>query len=144
VFVLAVGMLLCILTGGNIDLSVGSMVCFVGAIGGNHDGKTENFPMGLAIIAMLAVIGTSHRCMAGLPDRLYQGPAIHLHTGRHADMERSFQRRSAGPDDSPMPDGFLNMFNSYVPDMIPGTAKVNVRPLSQSSALVISVGSPGL
>ncbi len=34
VFVLATGMLLCILTGGNIDLSVGSVVCFVGAVGG--------------------------------------------------------------------------------------------------------------
>ncbi len=33
VFVLATGMLLCILTGGNIDLSVGSVVCFTGAIG---------------------------------------------------------------------------------------------------------------
>lgn len=33
VFVLASGMLLCILTGGNIDLSVGSVVCFAGAIG---------------------------------------------------------------------------------------------------------------
>ncbi len=33
VFVLATGMLLCILTGGNIDLSVGSIVCFVGAVG---------------------------------------------------------------------------------------------------------------
>lgn len=33
VFILAAGMLLCILTGGNIDLSVGSVVCFVGAIG---------------------------------------------------------------------------------------------------------------
>lgn len=33
VFVLATGMLLCILTGGNIDLSIGSVVCFVGAVG---------------------------------------------------------------------------------------------------------------
>ena len=33
VYILATGMLLCILTGGNIDLSVGSVVCFVGAIG---------------------------------------------------------------------------------------------------------------
>jgi len=33
VFVLATGMLLCILTGGNIDLSVGSVVCFAGTIG---------------------------------------------------------------------------------------------------------------
>ena len=34
VVILATGMLLCILTGGNIDLSVGSLVCFVGAISG--------------------------------------------------------------------------------------------------------------
>ena len=33
VFVLATGMLLCILTGGNIDLSVGSVVCFTMGIG---------------------------------------------------------------------------------------------------------------
>ena len=33
VFILATGMLLCILTGGNIDLSVGSVVCFTGAVG---------------------------------------------------------------------------------------------------------------
>ena len=33
VFILATGMLLCILTGGNIDLSIGSLVCFVGAVG---------------------------------------------------------------------------------------------------------------
>ena len=33
VLVLACGMLLCILTGGNIDLSVGSVVCFTAAVG---------------------------------------------------------------------------------------------------------------
>lgn len=56
VFVLATGMLLCILTGGNIDLSVGSVVCFVGAVGAV---LMENFKMnmGVAVIAML-IIGT--------------------------------------------------------------------------------------
>ena len=33
VFVLASGMLLCILTGGTIDLSVGSVVCFTRGVG---------------------------------------------------------------------------------------------------------------
>jgi len=54
VFILATGMLLCILTGGNIDLSVGSVVCFVGAIGAVlmvHHGMN----MFLAIIIMFAV-----------------------------------------------------------------------------------------
>ena len=52
VFVLASGMLLCILTGGNIDLSVGSVVCFVGAIGAV---LMENVGLNpyLAIIAMI-------------------------------------------------------------------------------------------
>ncbi|MDR3075716.1 MAG: hypothetical protein LBU26_00315 [Synergistaceae bacterium] len=35
VIILATGMLLCILTGGNIDLSIGSQVCLVAAIGAN-------------------------------------------------------------------------------------------------------------
>lgn len=34
VVILAIGMLLCILTGGNIDLSVGSIVCLIGALAG--------------------------------------------------------------------------------------------------------------
>lgn len=34
VFILATGMLICMLTGGNIDLSCGSFVCFLGAVGG--------------------------------------------------------------------------------------------------------------
>ena len=53
VFVLATGMLLCILTGGNIDLSVGSVVCFVGTVGAVMMRKDMN--MWLAVLVMLAV-----------------------------------------------------------------------------------------
>ncbi len=55
VFVLAVGMLLCILTGGNIDLAVGSVVCFAGAIGATILDKNVNF--WVAVLVML-IIGT--------------------------------------------------------------------------------------
>ena len=51
VFVLAAGMLLCILTGGNIDLSVGSVVCFVGALGAVWLSKGVN--MWLVVLLML-------------------------------------------------------------------------------------------
>ena len=54
VFILATGMLLCILTGGNIDLSVGSVVCFVGAIGAVLM-VNSGMNMFLAIIIMFAV-----------------------------------------------------------------------------------------
>ncbi len=54
VFVLATGMLLCILTGGNIDLSVGSVVCFTGAVGAMVMDKDVNF---LAAVLTMLVIG---------------------------------------------------------------------------------------
>ena len=53
VFILATGMLLCILTGGNIDLSVGSVVCFTGAIGALLMAGGMN--MWLAVVIMLAI-----------------------------------------------------------------------------------------
>ncbi len=57
VFILATGMLLCILTGGNIDLSVGSVVCFVGAVGAKLMAEM-GVNMYLTILIML-VVGTA-------------------------------------------------------------------------------------
>lgn len=54
VFVLATGMLLCILTGGNIDLSVGSVVCFVGAVGGIFM-ESKGLSVGVSVILMLVL-----------------------------------------------------------------------------------------
>ena len=45
VFVLATGMLLCILTGGNIDLAVGSVVCFAGGVGAVMMDKNIPWPV---------------------------------------------------------------------------------------------------
>ncbi len=53
VFVLGAGMLLCILTGGNIDLAVGSVVCFTGAIGVVL--MKNGWNMWLAVLVMLLV-----------------------------------------------------------------------------------------
>ena len=50
VFVLAAGMLLCILTGGNIDLAVGSVVCFVGGIGAVIMDRSINIWVAVAIM----------------------------------------------------------------------------------------------
>lgn len=54
VFVLATGMLLCILTGGNIDLSVGSVVCFTGAVGAVWLKQGLNM---WAVVALMLLIG---------------------------------------------------------------------------------------
>ncbi len=52
VFVLAAGMLLCILTGGNIDLACGSVICFIGGIGAVLMDKDLN--VWITVIIMLA------------------------------------------------------------------------------------------
>ncbi|MBQ8956767.1 MAG: sugar ABC transporter permease [Lachnospiraceae bacterium] len=54
VFVLATGMLMCMLTGGNIDLSCGSFVCFLGAIGGILMTVKQVNP-GVSVLVMLLV-----------------------------------------------------------------------------------------
>jgi len=61
VYVLATGMLMCMLTGGNIDLSCGSFVCFVGVVGARvitEKGVT------LGVITML-VVGLIYGCVLG-------------------------------------------------------------------------------
>ncbi|MCD7725058.1 MAG: sugar ABC transporter permease [Clostridiales bacterium] len=54
VYILATGMLMCMLTGGNIDLSCGSFVCFVGAVGGICM-VTREMGTGVSILVMLLV-----------------------------------------------------------------------------------------
>ena len=63
VFILATGMLMCMLTGGNIDLSCGSFVCFIGVIGGLLMVLKE-VPVPVAIIATL-VVGIIYGCVLG-------------------------------------------------------------------------------
>jgi putative multiple sugar transport system permease protein len=58
VVILASGMLLCILTGGNIDLSVGSIVCLVGAVAGTlivNMNVNIYFAMALSLLVGLAI-----------------------------------------------------------------------------------------
>jgi putative multiple sugar transport system permease protein len=57
VVVLAVGMLLCILTGGNIDLSVGSVVGLIGAVAGTLIIEKKMHPvLGIAIALLVGII----------------------------------------------------------------------------------------
>ena len=63
VFILASGMLMCMLTGGNIDLACGSLVCFLGSIGA-YFMAVWNFAPGIAIVLML-LIGIVYGCVLG-------------------------------------------------------------------------------
>ena len=57
VFILGVGMLMCMLTGGNIDLSCGSFVCVIGAIAGVLSVINKiNTPLTLLIVFGIGII----------------------------------------------------------------------------------------
>ena len=63
VYILATGMLMCMLTGGNIDLSCGSFVCFMGAVGGILM-VVKGVNSGVAV-ALMMVVGIVYGCVLG-------------------------------------------------------------------------------
>ena len=119
VFVLASGMLLCILTGGNIDLSVGSVVCFTAAIGCVM--MQAGMPMLLAVLAML-VVGLCIGAFQGFwIAKVHVPPFIATLAGMYA--FRGFSNVVLqGYQVSVNNETFLNIFgggaNCYVPDFI--------------------------
>ena len=63
VYILGAGMLMCMLTGGNIDLSCGAFVCLLGALGGVFMIVSK---MGTGIsILLLLLIGVAYGCGLG-------------------------------------------------------------------------------
>ena len=114
VAILATGMLLCILTGGNIDLSVGSVVALVGALAGVFI-VNLNMPVWLAIclcLLMGTLIGAFHgffiayvhippfiTTLAGM--LLWRGVATIVLDGRPI---------------APFPDKYLKLFESFLPN----------------------------
>lgn len=115
VFILATGMLFCILTGGNIDLSVGSVVCFVGAIGG-----TLMINMGinpyLSLLAM-AFIGILVGAWQGFWIAYVRIPPFIVTLAGMLTFRGLSNVVLQGMTLSPIPDQFLNLFNTYVPDI---------------------------
>ena len=63
VYILGTGMLMCMLTGGNIDLSCGAFVCLLGAIGGVFM-IIQGMSTGLSILLML-LIGVAYGIFLG-------------------------------------------------------------------------------
>lgn len=63
VYILATGMLMCMLIKGNIDLSVGSVVCFADAVGAVLMVK-KGVPVFLAMLIML-IVGLAIGCLMG-------------------------------------------------------------------------------
>ena len=115
VFVLATGMLLCILTGGNIDLSVGSVVCFVGAVGGSMMVNAK-LPIWLAMIAMV-IVGLLIGAWQGFWIAYMKIPPFITTLAGMLVFRGLANVILNGLTLAPMPSSYLNLFNSYIPDL---------------------------
>ena len=116
VFILACGMLMCMLTGGNIDLSCGAFVCLVGAIGG-YLMIVKELNVGLSIVLML-VVGVVYGCVLGyLVAYVEIPPWIATLAGYLAFRGLGTQILSANSSTgslAPFPDSFVNIFAGKV------------------------------
>ena len=115
VFILATGMLFCILTGGNIDLSVGSVVCFVGAIGGSMMIKMGMNPY-LSLFSMI-IVGGLVGAWQGFWIAYVRIPPFIVTLAGMLIFRGLSNVVLQGMTLSPVPDSFLNLFNTYVPDV---------------------------
>ena len=116
VYILACGMLMCMLTGGNIDLSCGSFVCLLGAIGGVLM-VVNKMSTGLAVAAMLGV-GVIYGCCLGfLVAYVNIPPWIATLAGYLAFRGLGTSILSANSSTgsiAPFPDAFLKVFSGKV------------------------------
>ena len=116
VFILATGMLMCMLTGGNIDLSCGSFVCIMGAAGGVFM-VIQEYSTGLSVFLML-VVGIIYGCVLGyLVAYVNIPPWIATLAGYLAFRgwgTAILSDNSSTGSISPMPESFLKLFSGKV------------------------------
>ena len=138
VLVLACGMLLCILTGGNVDLSVGSTVCLVGAMAAQLMDKTDmNYILVIILsLAVGAIIGAWQGFWIGY---VHIPPFICTLSGMF--LFRGLGRVVLQSKTVPIKNkAFLNTFASYI--QIPGldvSTNPDVVIAKKWSALVVGV-----
>lgn len=113
VVIMATGMLLCILTGGNIDLSVGSIVALVGAVTGI---LIVNMHMNIYVAIILSLL-------VGLAIGIWQGfwiaymniPPFLVTLSGMLIWRGLATVLLNGTTISPFPDNYLKYFTSYIP-----------------------------
>ena len=114
VFILATGMLFCILTGGNIDLSVGSVVCFVAAVGGKMM-VGHNMNPYLTMVVML-LVGIAIGAWQGFWIAYVRIPPFIVTLAGMLVFRGLSNVVLEGQTLAPMPDAYLALFSNYVPD----------------------------
>ena len=106
------------LTGGNIDLSVGSVVCFVAAVGGKMMVLNSMNPY-LSMIVML-LIGIAIGAWQGFWIAYVRIPPFIVTLAGMFAFRGLSNVVLEGQTLAPMPDAYLGLFNNYIPDFLGG------------------------
>ncbi len=118
VLILAVGMTLCILTGGNIDLSVGSVCAFIGALMGIFIIKME---MNVALaIGICLCIGAVIGLWQGFWIAYIRIPAFIVTLAGYLIFRGLTITMLQGQTLSPFPESFRNVSAGFIPDPFGG------------------------
>lgn len=116
ILILAIGMLLCILTGGNVDLSVGSVAGFVGAISATMMLKM-NIPV-LPTIIVSILIGLVIGCWQGFWIAYVGVPAFIATLAGMLIFRGLTLVVLKGTSLAPLPAGYTYMASGFLPDII--------------------------
>ena len=141
VFILATGMLMCMLTGGNIDLSCGSFVCFIGVIGGLLMVLKE-IPVPVAILATL-VVGIIYGCVLGyLIAYVNVPPWIATLAGYLAFRGWSVALLTANTTTAniaPLPKSFLKVFSGKILESAPNAFNIPCFVVGMVASVIVVV-----
>ena len=121
-FLLGAGMLVCMLTGGNIDLSVGSLVALIGSVGATIM-VTKGMPIPLAILAMIA-IGIIVGVWQGFWIAYMNIPPWIVTLAGFLSFRGLATAILKGLTIAPIPPSFVNVFNGSLPDIQVGNIKL--------------------
>ena len=140
VLILAIGMTLCILTGGNIDLSVGSVAAFTAAIVGTLViNKKMDVTLALTIGLLIgAVIGSWQGfwiAYVRIPPFIATLAGMLIFRGLTNTILKGLTL-------SPFPRSFQKISSGYIPDIFPNLTNLNMTPIviaAVSSLLLLYV-----
>lgn len=133
VLILAIGMTLCILTGGNIDLSVGSVAAFTAAIVGTLVIQ-QKLPVPLALSIGL-LIGFIIGMWQGFWIAYVRIPPFIATLAGMLLFRGLTNTILKGLTLSPFPRSFQMISSGYLPDFFPNVSELNMTPIVVAAAL---------
>ena len=133
ILILAIGMLLCILT-GNIDLSVGSVAAFVGAVGATMMAVWK-WPV-IPSIVLCLILGILIGCWHGFWISYFRIPAFIVTLAGMLCFRGLTLVMLKGQTIAPMPDLFRKLSSDFIPDFL-GSGGLNITALALVGAVLL-------